>query len=205
MTMDHSGHKAAAQPDTAAGEPTYTCPMHPEVRQNGPGSCPKCGMTLLPVAGQTATIPAMKGDAMAPAMPAKMANMPGMAHGAAAPSEDMGDMMGDAHRAMLWPHYVVIMLGFWMITAPFTLGYLSDFAPDANQLRVMADRGLTSFAHRNMLMTLNDMGSGLLIVFFGYLSANAQRSYPWAQWANAVIGGWLLLAPLAIWTPLPEA
>ena len=24
----------------------YTCPMHPEVRQNHPGNCPKCGMTL---------------------------------------------------------------------------------------------------------------------------------------------------------------
>jgi Cu+-exporting ATPase len=28
----------------------YTCPMHPEVRQTGPGKCPKCGMTLVPVA-----------------------------------------------------------------------------------------------------------------------------------------------------------
>jgi Cu+-exporting ATPase len=27
----------------------YTCPMHPEVRQNGPGTCPKCGMALEPV------------------------------------------------------------------------------------------------------------------------------------------------------------
>src|SRR5688572_9312421 len=26
----------------------YTCPMHPEVRQNGPGSWPKCGMALEP-------------------------------------------------------------------------------------------------------------------------------------------------------------
>lgn len=25
---------------------TYTCPMHPEVEQQGPGSCPKCGMAL---------------------------------------------------------------------------------------------------------------------------------------------------------------
>ena len=24
----------------------YTCPMHPEIRQIGPGTCPKCGMTL---------------------------------------------------------------------------------------------------------------------------------------------------------------
>lgn len=27
----------------------YTCPMHPEVRQEGPGSCPICGMALEPV------------------------------------------------------------------------------------------------------------------------------------------------------------
>ncbi|HEX7787893.1 MAG TPA: heavy metal translocating P-type ATPase [Methylomirabilota bacterium] len=27
----------------------FTCPMHPEIRQIGPGSCPKCGMALEPV------------------------------------------------------------------------------------------------------------------------------------------------------------
>jgi P-type Cu+ transporter len=32
---------------TAAGS-LYTCPMHPEVQQQGPGSCPKCGMALEP-------------------------------------------------------------------------------------------------------------------------------------------------------------
>lgn len=26
----------------------YTCPMHPQVRQIGPGNCPICGMTLEP-------------------------------------------------------------------------------------------------------------------------------------------------------------
>ena len=26
----------------------YTCPMHPEIRQDHPGNCPKCGMTLEP-------------------------------------------------------------------------------------------------------------------------------------------------------------
>jgi len=29
----------------------YTCPMHPEIMQEGPGSCPKCGMALVPIAG----------------------------------------------------------------------------------------------------------------------------------------------------------
>jgi len=33
----------------------YTCPMHPEVRQNGPGACPKCGMALEPVHVTAAT------------------------------------------------------------------------------------------------------------------------------------------------------
>jgi len=29
-----------------AGKVIYTCPMHPEVKQDHPGNCPKCGMTL---------------------------------------------------------------------------------------------------------------------------------------------------------------
>jgi P-type Cu+ transporter len=32
----------------SSDERIYTCPMHPEVRQKGPGTCPKCGMALEP-------------------------------------------------------------------------------------------------------------------------------------------------------------
>ena len=32
----------------ARADAVYTCPMHPEVRQIGPGACPKCGMALEP-------------------------------------------------------------------------------------------------------------------------------------------------------------
>jgi P-type Cu+ transporter len=35
--------------ERAAGSSVYTCPMHPEVRRDGPGSCPKCGMALEPL------------------------------------------------------------------------------------------------------------------------------------------------------------
>jgi Cu+-exporting ATPase len=50
----------AAQPEPMA-EPAdasveYTCPMHPEVRQVGPGSCPKCGMALEPAIFTIATV-----------------------------------------------------------------------------------------------------------------------------------------------------
>ncbi len=35
--------------DEAPGVRKYTCPMHPEVEQDGPGTCPKCGMALEPL------------------------------------------------------------------------------------------------------------------------------------------------------------
>ena len=45
--------KFDAAPDAYAGHDhavaEYTCPMHPEIRQPGPGSCPICGMALEPV------------------------------------------------------------------------------------------------------------------------------------------------------------
>ena len=35
----------------------YTCPMHPEIVQVGPGSCPKCGMALVPMEARPRMIP----------------------------------------------------------------------------------------------------------------------------------------------------
>jgi Cu+-exporting ATPase len=40
---------AAGSPLRPRHDVEYTCPMHPEVRQIGPGSCPLCGMALEPV------------------------------------------------------------------------------------------------------------------------------------------------------------
>ena len=36
-------------PVPAQADAIYTCPMHPQIRQKGPGSCPICGMALEPV------------------------------------------------------------------------------------------------------------------------------------------------------------
>ncbi len=57
---DHCLHKFHQEPDRYLQEDSantvsdsenaalYTCPMHPEIQQQGPGSCPKCGMALEP-------------------------------------------------------------------------------------------------------------------------------------------------------------
>ena len=46
---DHASHDK--QPAEPAGAREYSCPMHPEVRQDTPGDCPKCGMHLAAVGG----------------------------------------------------------------------------------------------------------------------------------------------------------
>ena len=52
--MEHAA--ASNDPDAAhaahegSGSATYTCPMHPEVEEREGGTCPKCGMKLVPKA-----------------------------------------------------------------------------------------------------------------------------------------------------------
>lgn len=61
-TEGHGGHESGAYRHVDAGRgpeaphqhgpaeetaAVYACPMHPEVTSNAPGTCPKCGMTLV--------------------------------------------------------------------------------------------------------------------------------------------------------------
>ncbi|WP_275406126.1 MULTISPECIES: copper-transporting P-type ATPase [Ramlibacter] len=67
---DHHHHHAApakgsgAAPAAVTGgkDVEYTCPMHPEIRQMGPGNCPICGMALEPViaTGETGESPELR-------------------------------------------------------------------------------------------------------------------------------------------------
>ena len=56
---DHATMLAQAQvsapPDSTGGGTSYTCPMHPEVVEPGPGRCPICGMSLVPREGAEAS------------------------------------------------------------------------------------------------------------------------------------------------------
>ncbi len=44
--LESGGGQKTAQSSKAGG---YTCPMHPDIRRDKPGDCPKCGMSLEPV------------------------------------------------------------------------------------------------------------------------------------------------------------
>jgi Cu+-exporting ATPase len=62
------------KPKPAPTAETYTCPMHPEVKQDKPGSCPRCGMTLEP---STITTPHQKLEYTCPMHPEIIRDAPG--------------------------------------------------------------------------------------------------------------------------------
>lgn len=120
------------------------------------------------------------------------------------PMDDGHHGGGMNHGGVHWAHFANIMLGAWLLTSPAILGYM-DFGPDDLDLaRLAAERELPAVEWRNLAMTVSDAVSGLLVMLFGALSLS-RRTYWWAQWANAAVGFWLLMAPLIFWAPSPGA
>ena len=70
--LHHHGHAAGEQ---AQAGTIYTCPMHPEVRQDHPGNCPICHMNLVPE-GQPVSGPDHHGQAAGEQAPASAAPPP---------------------------------------------------------------------------------------------------------------------------------
>jgi Cu+-exporting ATPase len=65
---------AAMQPHAGNAATTYFCPMDPEVRQNHPGACPKCGMALEP---DLSTAPVSRVEYTCPMHPEIVRDEPG--------------------------------------------------------------------------------------------------------------------------------
>ncbi|MBD0324481.1 MAG: HAD-IC family P-type ATPase, partial [Aldersonia sp.] len=74
-----AAHQHPSPPRTVPATPAaegveYICPMDPEVRQSGPGACPKCGMALEP---DLSTAPAMRVEYTCPMHPEIVRTEPG--------------------------------------------------------------------------------------------------------------------------------
>jgi hypothetical protein len=71
----------------------YTCPMHPEIISDKPGSCPKCGMELEKVE---------KGKKQSEPMQHKMGMMMSPMHGMANLNQNNSDQKKDNMKMMVW-------------------------------------------------------------------------------------------------------
>ena len=77
---DHSsqeydvGKDSSSDDNGVIGNTIYTCPMHPEIREQRPGSCPKCGMALEPL---VEPVPITKTEYTCPMHPEIIQDHPG--------------------------------------------------------------------------------------------------------------------------------
>lgn len=51
-SLEYPDVDAIKAKQTGNADVIYTCPMHPEIQQKGPGACPKCGMALEPMVAE---------------------------------------------------------------------------------------------------------------------------------------------------------
>lgn len=107
--------------------------------------------------------------------------------------------MENMHFDMLWVHFATMMMGVWLASSPFVFGTFTDTQFSEVLLRVTQERNLWEPDFRNLLTAWNDLIVGMLIVLFAVLSLSRRGGR--AQWANAVLGVWLLFAPIVFWAP----
>ena len=75
MTAFTSVFQHPARREAAGANQIYTCPMDPDVRKQGPGACPKCGMALEPL---RATAAATRTEYVCPMHPEVVRHEPGV-------------------------------------------------------------------------------------------------------------------------------
>ena len=85
----------------------------------------------------------------------------------------------DAHYRHLWAPMFTAFMGVWLASSPAILGY-----------------GMGA-------MGWSDLVSGVVVTLLALASLSPR--FGWARWANAAVGCWVLMAPLAFWTPSAAA
>lgn len=97
-----------------------------------------------------------------------------------AEAHDHDRMLRDMRAPWLWTNGMVILLGLWLISSPWTFDY------------------------RSAAMTWSDMVSGALLV--GLATAAFVPRYDfYGRWSVALVGTWLQFAPLVFWAPTAAA
>jgi Cu+-exporting ATPase len=117
---------------------TYTCPMHPELRRNMSGSCPKCGMALEPVEPQA---PAQKVKYTCPMHPQIVRDKPGNCPICGMALEPRTVTLEEEEN----PELVDMTHRFWVgvvLTVPLLLIAMSDLVPGNPLERIVSMRVL---------------------------------------------------------------
>src|SRR5215831_6998962 len=129
--------------DTHGGAPVagavYTCPMHPEVRQEGPGACPRCGMALEPV---MTAVPGTRTTYVCPMHPEIVRSEPGTCPICGMALEPRTVSLEEEAS----PELVDMTRRFWIslgLTVPLVLLAMSEMLPGRPVQHALSARLLT--------------------------------------------------------------
>ena len=112
----------------------YTCPMDPQVRQQEPGACPKCGMALEPV---VAALPTTKAEYTCPMHPEIVRDAPGSCPICGMALEPRTVSVEEEQN----PELAGMTRRFWAslaLTIPILIVAMADFAPGLSALMKFA-------------------------------------------------------------------
>ncbi|MGA7792475.1 MAG: heavy metal translocating P-type ATPase [Candidatus Acidiferrales bacterium] len=112
----------------------YTCPMDPEVRQQGPGDCPKCGMALEPV---VAALPMTKTEYTCPMHPEIVRDAPGSCPICGMALEPRTVSIEEEQN----PELASMTRRFWVslaLTIPILVAAMADMVPGLSALMQFA-------------------------------------------------------------------
>jgi len=119
----------------------YTCPMDPEVRQSKPGACPKCGMSLEPLAS---SMPTTKTEYTCPMHPEIVQDTPGSCSICGMALEPVTVTLEEEAN----PELVDMTRRFWIslvLSVPVLFLAMSDMIPGQPVQRALSLRLLTLF------------------------------------------------------------
>jgi uncharacterized membrane protein len=114
--------------------------------------------------------------------------------------DDRLQMLHMHHKQTLWVYWTIVMLGFWLLAAPFSFGYMNESLwvdPSGDRGVWFSDQTHTEL--RAILMTVSDVVCGLALLVFGWRGLTPNR--PVSLWICCLIGVWLTFAPVLFWAP----
>jgi hypothetical protein len=126
-------------------------------------------------------------------------------HGEDHEQDDTRRMLEQHHRQTLWIPWTLILLGFWLLLAPFTLGYLDEdqWVVPSGGRGAWLSATETHDELRASLTMWSNLISGVLLVVLGWRALRPDR--PIARWGACLVGVWLVFSPVVLWSPTAAA
>jgi hypothetical protein len=111
-------------------------------------------------------------------------------------SEEQVEAELEERRAWtLWAPLANVALGLWLLTSPALLGL---FDPVTGPVPPALGHEIADPDIRNLRLAISEIASGLLVAILAL--AGIPRRRRWLQWLTAVVGLWIMVAPLVFWT-----